>query len=113
MKEIKAYIKPHKLSKVTLALHKIEGLTGMSVVDTRGFGRGKAKKYPDRIVEDAVDYIPNVKIEIVCLDDMVDEIVSVIEKTAHTGLSSDGKIYVSKIEDAVRIRTGERGEEAV
>ena len=113
MKEIKAYIKPHKLSKVTLALHKIEGLSGMSVVDSRGFGRGKAKSHPHRIVEDSVDYIPNVKIEIVCLDELVKEVISVIEKTAHTGLSSDGKIFVSNVEDAVRIRTGERGEDAV
>jgi nitrogen regulatory protein PII len=58
MKEIKAYIKPHKLSKVTLALHKVEGLTGMSVVDVRGFGRGRGKDAPHRIVDDLVDYIP-------------------------------------------------------
>ena len=113
MKEIKAYIKPHKLSKVTMALHKVEGLTGMSVVDVRGFGRGKAKDAPHRIVEDLVDYVPHVKIEIVCTDDVVEKIVSVIEKTAHTGLRGDGKIYVSTIDDAVRIQTGERGEAAV
>ena len=113
MKEIKAYIKPHKLSKVTMALHKVEGLTGMSVVDVRGFGRGKAKDAPHRIVEDLVDYVPHVKIEIVCTDDVVEKIVSVIEKTAHTGLRGDGKIYVLTIDDAVRIQTGERGEAAV
>lgn len=113
MKEIKAYIKPHKLSKVTLALHKVEGLTGMSVVDVRGFGRGKAKDAPHRIVEDLVDYIPHVKIEIVCTDEMVEEIISIIEKTAHTGLKGDGKIYISTIDDALRIQTGERGEAAV
>ncbi len=113
MKEIKAYIKPHKLSKVTMALHKVEGLTGMSVVDVRGFGRGKAKDAPHRIVEDLVDYVPHVKIEIVCKDELVEEIISVIEKTAHTGLKGDGKIYVSTIDDAIRIQTGERGEEAV
>jgi nitrogen regulatory protein PII len=113
MKEIKAYIKPHKLSKVTLALHKVEGLTGMSVVDVRGFGRGRGKDAPHRIVDDLVDYIPHVKIEIVCLDEMVAEIVSIIEKTAHTGLKGDGKIYISSIKDAVRIQTGERGEMAV
>ena len=113
MKEIKAYIKPHKLSKVTMALHKVEGLTGMSVVDVRGFGRGKAKNAPDRIVEDLVDYVPHVKIEIVCKDDMVEEIVSVIKGAAHTGLKGDGKIYISTIDDAIRIQTGERGEAAV
>ena len=113
MKEIKAYIKPHKLSKVTLALHRIEGLTGMSVVDVRGFGRGKAKNAPHRIVEDLVDYIPHVKIEMVCRDDMVEEIISVIQKEAHTGLRGDGKIYISTIDDAVRIETNERGTIAV
>ncbi|NOZ48282.1 MAG: P-II family nitrogen regulator [Chlorobi bacterium] len=113
MKEIKAYIKPHKLSKVTLALHEVDGLTGMSVVNVRGFGRGKAKNAPTRVVEELVDYIPHVKIEIVCLDEIADEIISVIQKTAFTGLKGDGKIYISEIIDAVRIQTGERGESAV
>lgn len=113
MKEIKAYIKPHKLSKVTLALHKVKGLTGMSVVNVRGFGRGKAKDAPHRIVEDLVDYIPHVKIEIICVDDIVEEIVSIIEKSAHTGLKGDGKIYISEVYDAIRIQTGERGKIAV
>lgn len=113
MKEIKAYIKPHKLSEVTLALHRVEGLTGMSVTDVRGFGRGRAKNAPHRITEDLVDFIPCVKIELICPDEMVDEIVSLIEKTAHTGLRGDGKIYVSDVESAVRISTGERGEKAV
>lgn len=113
MKEIKAYIKPHKLSKVTLALHKVEGLTGMSVVDVRGFGRGRGKDAPHRIVDDLVDYVPHVKIEIVCTDDKIEEIVSTIEKEAHTGLRGDGKIYISTIDDAIRIETGDRGEAAV
>jgi len=113
MKEIKAYIKHHKLSAVTLALHKLTGLTGMSVVDVRGFGRGKAKDAPYRIVEDLVDYVPHVKIEIVCRDELVEEIVSAIEKTAHTGLRGDGKIYISEVKEAVRIETGARGENAV
>ena len=113
MKKITAYIKPHKLSQVTLALHKVEGLTGMSVVNIRGFGRGKAKDARHRIVEDLVDYVPHVKIELVCKDDNVEEIVSTIEKTAHTGLRGDGKIYVSEIMQAIRIQTGERGESAV
>ncbi|MFQ5455875.1 MAG: P-II family nitrogen regulator [Nitrospirota bacterium] len=113
MKEIKAYIKPHRLSQVTLALHKVEGLTGMSVVDVRGFGRSRAKDAPHRIVDDLVDYIPHIKIEIVCKEQLVEEIISVIEKTAHTGLRGDGKIYVTNVETAVRIETGERGEVAV
>jgi len=113
MKEIKAYIKPHKLTEVTLALHKIEKLAGMSVVDVRGFGRSRGKNSRHRIVEDLVDYVPHVKIEIVCRDELVEEIVSVIERTAHTGLRGDGKIYVLAVETAVRIQTGERGESAV
>ncbi len=113
MKEIKAYIKPHKLSEVTLALHKVKGLSGMSVIDARGFGRGRAKDSPQRIVQDLVDYLACVRIEIVCRDDLVEEIVSTIERAAHTGLKGDGKIYVSSVEEAVRISTGERGKEAV
>lgn len=113
MKEIKAYIKPHKLQDVTLALHKVEGLTGMSVVDVRGFGRSRGKDSPHRAVDDVVDYVPHVKIEIVCLDSMVEEVISTIEKAAHTGLRGDGKIYVTNVETAVRIETGDRGEAAV
>jgi len=113
MKEIKAYIKPHKLSAVTLALREIEGLSGMSVVDVRGFGRCKTGKEGRGVAEGLVDYVPHVKIEIVCRDELVDPIASVIEKTAHTGLHGDGKIYISSVETAIRIETGERGEEAV
>jgi nitrogen regulatory protein P-II 1 len=112
MKEIKAYIKPHMLSKVTRALQKIEGLTGMSVTDIRGFGRGRAKGAP-RGDDDLLDYSLRMKIEIFCKDEFVEEIVSLIEKTAHTGLRGDGKICVSPVEFAVRISTGERGEKAL
>ena len=113
MKEIKAYIKPHRLSQVTLALQKIAGLTGMSVTNVRGFGRTRAKDSTYRITEDAIDYVPHVRIEIVCGDELVEQIVSAIERAAHTGLRGDGKIYVSEVETAVRISTGERGESAV
>ncbi len=113
MKEIKAYIKPHKLSAVTLALHRVEGLSGMSVSDARGFGRGRAKEAPHTIREDLVDFIPCVKIEIVCLDDLVEEVIETIRSEAHTGLRGDGKIYVAPVEDAVRISTGERGHAAI
>ena len=113
MKEIKAYIKPHMLSKVTRALQKIEGLTGMSVNDVQGFGRGRAKGAPRGTDEDLLDYSLRMKIEIFCKDEYGDEIVSLIEKTAHTGLRGDGKIFVTPVEMAVRISTGERGENAV
>lgn len=113
MQEIKAYIQPHKLSEVTLALHQVEGLTGLSVTNVQGFGRGRAKGAPQRIVDDLVEYMPRVKLEIVCRDELVEEVIAAIEKTAHTGLRGDGKIYVTPVEIAVRISTGERGEEAV
>ena len=113
MKEIKAYIKRHKLSKVTLALQKIDGLTGISVSDVYGFGRGRARGAPDKITEELVDFIPQVKIEIVCRDDLAETIVSTIENAARTGLRGDGKIYVAPIDAAVRISTGERGDVAI
>ena len=113
MKEIKAYIKPHKLSDVTLALHHVEGLTGMSVSDVRGFGRGQAKDTPHSVREDLADHIPHVRIEIVCHDALVDRIVETIRSAAHTGLRGDGKIYVTHVHDAVRISTGERGAAAI
>jgi len=113
MKEIRAYIKPHKLQEVTLALHKVEGLTGLSVIDIRGFGRGWLQGKARNLAEDVLDMVPRIKIEMICSDRLVDEVVSVIEKTAHTGLRGDGKIYVSSVETAVRIETGECGENAV
>jgi nitrogen regulatory protein PII len=113
MKRIIAFIKPHKLSDVTLALHRVEGLTGMSAVDVRGFGRGRATGVPHTIAEDLVDYVPHVRLDAVCLDEIVEEVVETIRREAHTGLRGDGKIYVAPVEDAVRISTGERGEAAV
>ncbi len=112
MKHIIAYIKPHKLSQVTLNLHKIEGLTGMTVLDVKGFGRGRmGTKLP--IEEQLYDFVPHVKIEIFCKDELLDTIVSTIETSAHTGLRGDGKIYVCSAENAIRISSGERGEDAV
>lgn len=113
MREITAYIRKDKLARVTLALHKVPGLTGMSVVDVRGFGRGRGQGTPHRLVEDLVDYVPGVKLEIMCLDRYVDPIVDAILQSAHTGLKGDGKIYVTEIRQAFRISTGERGEEAI
>lgn len=109
MKEIKAYIKKHKLDEVIRALRKIEGLTGMSVIDSCGYGVG----WGGAKGEEQVDCRPGVKVEIVCRDDLADQVVAAIEKAAHTGLKGDGKIYVGSIELAVRISTGERGLGAV
>jgi nitrogen regulatory protein PII len=113
MKHVIAFIKPHKLSDVTLALHRVEGLTGMSAADVRGFGRGRARDMPDTFSEGAADFVPRVRIEVVCRDEIVEEVVETIRREAHTGLRGDGKIYVAPVEDAVRISTGERGEAAV
>lgn len=113
MKEIKAFIKPHMLSNVVMALSNFEGLSGLSVTKVQGFGRSRAKGARHRIVEDLIDYVLHVKLEIVCRDACVDGIVALIEKTARTGLSGDGKIFVSTIDSAVRISTGERDEAAV
>ncbi len=112
MKEVRAYIKPHKLPEVTLALHHVEGLTGMSVVDARGFGR-ESRSGHHETGEDAFDFVPCVRVEIVCADELVDPIVEAIQKNAHTGLKGDGKVYVCEVQDAIRIGTGERGEDAV
>ena len=113
MKEIKAYIKPHKLSDVTLALHQLKDLTGMSVMDVRGFGHTRGTEAHHRTIDDLEDYLPHVKIEIICKDELVENIISTIEKAAHTGLHGDGKIYVSDVSNAIRISTGERGDKAV
>jgi len=109
MKEIKAYIKPHKLENVALALHKLEGLTGMTVVEVKGFGRnrGAGRERPQH--EQLYDFVKHVKIEIACLDEQVEEIVTIIKTHAHTGLRGDGKIYISTIDEAIRIENGESG----
>jgi len=113
MKHIIAYIKPHKLSKVTLALHMIEELTGMSISDVKGFGRGKGKGSIHESSEDLRDYISHTRIDIFCRKEIVNRIVETIRETSHTGLRGDGKIYICNVENAVRISTGEIGESAI
>ena len=113
MKRIDAYIKRDRLTSVIEGLHNIEGLTGVSVFDIHGFGRSRGKDEPVHIVDNAVRWVPHVKLEIVCRDELVDTVVEAIQQGAHTGLRADGKVYISPVEDAVRISTGERGEGAV
>jgi nitrogen regulatory protein P-II 1 len=113
MKEIKAMIQPFMLAKVAWALQSIPDFPGMTVTKVQGFGRGRAKGAPHTIVEDLVEYTPKVRIEIVANDDLAEEIVTVIVRAAHTGNKGDGKIFVSPVETAVRIRTGELDETAV
>ena len=113
MKHVIAYIKPHKLNDVNLALHRIEGLTGITVLDVKGCGRSKCADEPHFLEDDLVDYIRHVKIELFCRDELVEEIISTIKTEAHTGLKGDGKIYVTETFDAIRISSGERGQNAV
>ncbi len=113
MKKIKAYVKSHRLQEVTLALHKVKGLPGMSVTEVKGFGRVCDDDHHGHVENGPGDFISISKIEIFCTDDLVDTLVDTIEKTAHTGLCGDGKIYVLPLEQAVRISTGERGDIAV
>lgn len=114
MKQIIAFIKPHMVSNVTTVLKNLPGLTGMSISEVGGFGRGRARNAAARISEDLVNYyMPRVRIEVFCRDEFAEEIVSIVEKTAHTGLRGDGKIYVTNVEIAVRISTGERGEKVI
>ncbi len=113
MKFIQAYIKPRKLSDVTLALHEVDGLTGMSVIEMKGFGRGRAKNSSHSIKDELIDFIHHIKLEIFCQNEIVGPIVTTIQKAAHTGLRGDGKIYVNDVNEAYRISTGEHGEQAV
>ena len=113
MKKIKAYIKSHRLSEVTLALHKVENLPGMSVTEVKGFGRECESDEHQHHNDDPGDFMMISKIEIFCLDEQIEMLLDTIEKAAHTGLCGDGKIYVLNVEQAVRISTGQRGEEAV
>lgn len=115
MKEVKAFIKKRKMGQVVLALSKISGLTGVSIMDSRGFGRGRgaADIANLNVFDDRLFGQPGVRLEIICHDELAEEVVAAIIKHAHTGLRGDGKIYLSSVETAVRISTGERGEGAV
>lgn len=113
MKEIKAIIRQFKLDDVITELHKIEGLPGITISEIKGFGKSKAKDAQDKISEGLHEFVPRVKIELVVHNDIVDEVVDVIQRTAHTGNTGDGKIFVTEVSNVVKIRTNERGEEAI
>ncbi len=111
MKHIIAYIKPHKLDAVTQALHQITELTGMTVLEVKGFGRGRKKELSPE--EQLSDFVRHFKIEIFCKSKIVDDVLKAIEQSAYTGLRGDGKIYICSVQDALRISSGERGEKAI
>jgi nitrogen regulatory protein P-II 1 len=112
MKKVEAIIKPFKLDEVKERLAEI-GVHGMTVTEVKGFGRTGGKKEVYRGSAYVVDFVPKVKIEVVVPDGLVHQVLEAIEKSAKTGRIGDGKIFVVPIEEAVRIRTGERGEEAI
>src|SRR5690606_14091844 len=112
MKKIEAIIKPFKLDEVKEALHEI-GLQGLTVTEAKGFGRQKGHTELYRGAEYVVDFLPKVKIEVVLDDSMVDRAVEAITQAARTGRIGDGNIFISNIEEVIRIRTGEKGAEAV
>jgi len=112
MKKIEAIIKPFKLDEVKEALNEI-GLKGITVLEAKGFGRQKGHTELYRGAEYVVDFLPKVKIELVIEDELVEKAVEAIRTAAHTGRIGDGKIFVSGILEAIRIRTNERGESAV
>ncbi|MDG2203974.1 MAG: P-II family nitrogen regulator [Alphaproteobacteria bacterium] len=112
MKKIEAIIKPFKLDEVKEALHEV-GLQGITVLEAKGFGRQKGHTELYRGAEYVVDFLPKVKLEIFVEDDMLDRAVEAIQNAAHTGRIGDGKIFIVPIEDAIRVRTGERGREAI
>ncbi|MDA8100024.1 MAG: P-II family nitrogen regulator [Nitrospiraceae bacterium] len=112
MKKIEAIIKPFKLDEVKDALNAI-GVQGITVSEVKGFGRQKGHTELYRGAEYVVDFLPKVKLEIIASDSLVAQIIATIEKTAKTGRIGDGKIFVTPVEEVVRIRTGERGEAAI
>src|SRR5450631_1842425 len=112
MKKIEAIVKPFKLDEVREALSEL-GATGLTVTEVKGFGRQKGHTELYRGAEYVVDFLPKVKVEVVLPDEMVERAVEAIVKAAHTGKIGDGKIFVTNVEQVVRIRTGESGEAAI
>jgi nitrogen regulatory protein P-II 1 len=112
VKKIEAVIKPFKLEEVREALSEI-GINGLTVTEVKGFGRQKGHTELYRGAEYTIDFLPKVKLELVVADNLLDSAMEAITKSAHTGKIGDGKIFVMDVEQALRIRTGETGEEAV
>jgi len=112
MKKIEAIIKPFKLDEVKNALTKI-GVQGMTVVDVKGFGRQRGHTEVYRGAEYKIDFVPKAKIELITTDEIVSQVIETIERTSKTGKIGDGKIFISSVEEVIRIRTGERGRDAI
>ena len=112
MKKVEAIIKPFKLDEVKEALHEV-GIQGITVTEAKGFGRQKGHTELYRGAEYVIDFLPKVKIEVVVEDSLVENVVEAIENAARTGRIGDGKIFVTTVDEAIRIRTGEKGADAV
>lgn len=112
MKKIEAIIKPFKLDDVKEALHSV-GMQGMTVLEAKGFGRQRGHTELYRGAEYVVDFLPKLKLEVIVADSAVEDAIEAISKAAHTGKIGDGKIFVSDVTEAVRIRTSERGDLAL
>ncbi len=112
MKKIEAVIKPFKLDEVKEALQAV-GIHGMTITEVKGFGRQKGHTELYRGAEYVVDFLPKVKVEVVCSDDQAGQVLDAIVKAARTGRIGDGKVFVGGVDEAIRVRTGERGNEAL
>ena len=112
MQKVEAIIKPFKLDEVKEALNAI-GIQGITVSEVKGFGRQKGHTELYRGAEYVVDFLPKIKVEVIIPDDMLDKVIDSVQGAANTGRIGDGKIFIIPIVDAVRIRTGERGDEAI
>ena len=112
MRKVEAIIKPFKLDEVKDQLNEI-GVKGITVSEVKGFGRQKGHAELYRGAEYIVDFLPKIKLEIIVSDELVDDVINAVTKSAQTGRIGDGKIFVTSLEDTIRIRTGERGEEAI
>ena len=112
MKKVEAVVRPHLLDAVKTALQDV-GIVGMTVSEVKGFGRQKGHTEIYRGSEYKVDFLPKVMIEVVIADELVEKVIEAVLKTAKTGKFGDGKIFVTSLDNVVRIRTGERGEEAL
>jgi nitrogen regulatory protein P-II 1 len=112
LKKVEAIIKPFKLDEVKEALNEV-GIQGITVSEVKGFGRQKGHTELYRGAEYVVDFIPKIKMEIIVGDEIVSKVIETIEQAAKTGRIGDGKIFVTSVEEVIRIRTGERGEDAI
>ncbi|MDT3695982.1 MAG: P-II family nitrogen regulator [Ignavibacterium sp.] len=113
MKEIKAIIRPIKLLEVIEALQQIEGLPGVTISEIIGFGKGRAKSADDKVIYEKVEFVPRTKVEVVVDDKLAEAVVKAIQENAKTDNPGDGKIFITTVDDVVKIRTNERGEIAL